>query len=574
MFYLNVDAQDYSKYSLNNDSEIINLEEPEKIKGMFSGQTVMIKDNIIIPIGEIIFPKKVIGEIELFSKYKFKPNKKGVPTYVFKPIDRKYPKCLVCSTVKRKYDNNVIATVDYINWDKKDTFAHGNINNILGTINDLKAIQEAILLKYNLPVYNLKYQFKHIPLLFDNILKTVHNRELIKKDIISIDPEGCKDIDDALSIYREKDTIIIDIHIADVYYLLKNLNMLDLVQNITSIYLTDYIKHMLPTIISSKYGSLIEKEIRLMLSIEIKYDMINKKIQSSRLRKTYGKITKNYSYDNYPKRYFKYAPIIKDVYKLITHQEIEIEDSHKFIEALMIVYNTEFCNILSKEGKSPVYRIQEQNNLSYVPIGNVKLDNFLSIIRSRCAQYSFEKNTHISLGINNYCHATSPLRRLADLINQEIFYTRTNTIINRLEENTTHDSVYSKNNGLDYINQYNQNLKKAYRDIHKLVLAYKVYTSNEYSSSCFIYDADIESNKLFLYFPEEKVTIRTSIIHNKINHMYDIKIEDKKILIINNDKVITTLLLYQLEKVKINGKPNIHLPDKSIIIQFDNLALE
>ena len=58
----------------------------------------------------------------------------------------------------------------------------------------------------------------------------------------------------------------------------------------------------------------------------------------------------------------------------------------------------------------------------------------------------------------------------------------------------------------------------------KLVLAYKVYTSNEYSSSCFIYDADIESNKLFLYFPEEKVTIRTSIIHNKINHMYDIKI--------------------------------------------------
>ena len=111
---------------------------------------------------------------------------------------------------------NILTTVDYTNWEK-DKFAKGNIVEIIGQINDVKASQESILCKYNLPIYNLKCDFKQIPLLYNQLLEKCEDREFIKRDIISIDPDGCKDIDDAMCIYPKDGNIILDIHIADVY---------------------------------------------------------------------------------------------------------------------------------------------------------------------------------------------------------------------------------------------------------------------------------------------------------------------------------------------------------------------
>jgi exoribonuclease R len=587
MYYLQIEKQDYTKYSLVThlpeyivSGEIIHLTDPNKIIGLFDGQPVgniNLLTNEFTPREPIIFPKKIIGELELYSKYSFKPNKRGVPAYLFTPIDKRYPKCIVHSKVKRKYTTNVLATVDYTNWEKNNKFASANINNIFGEINDLEAIQESILLKYNLPIYNLKCNFKHIPLLFNSLLENVIDREFIKKDIISIDPDGCRDIDDALSIYKNTGVTIVDIHIADVYYVLSELGILPLVKNVTSIYLDEYIKHMLPTIISSEYGSLIEKNTRFMLSLEVRYCSENNKILSTRLRKTYGVITKNYSYDNYPKRYFKYAKTIEQIYKLITHEKIVINDSHKLIEAIMIIYNTEFCNILNKDNKQPVYRIQENTNITTTDIEDNQLSHFLSIIKSRCAKYSYTKEEHATLKIDNYTHATSPLRRIVDLINQEIFYTGAKDICNnfsKIAKTCEHSDKTNNILTLNYINNYNQSLKKAYRDINKLVLAHKIYTTAEYTSQCYIYDIDIDTNKLFLYFPDENLSIKTSIIHNKINHMYNIKLNNRTVTISDCEKIISEFTLNTLEEIKINGKPNIHYPDKSIIINFKNIILE
>ena len=110
--------------------------------------------------------------------------------------------------------------------------------------------------------------------------------------------------------------------------------------------------------------SLIEKTIRFMLSIEIVYNTKHNKIISTRLRKTlFGKITKNYSYDNYPKKIFKYSKSIRNIYKSVTKDDAVINDSHKLIEAIMIIYNTEFCNLLKIQGKQPICEIQEKSNI-------------------------------------------------------------------------------------------------------------------------------------------------------------------------------------------------------------------
>ena len=153
-------------------------------------------------------PSYIVGELELFSKYSFKPNKKNTPCYMFRPLDKKYPKFLVNSTLKRNFIKNVLVTIQIQKWENNTKFPRGTIIKNLGQINDKKAIQESLLLKRFLAIKPLKCSFKDIPLQFEKMCKDYSDRELLNGDIISIDPDGCRDIDDAFSI-KPKDKNII-----------------------------------------------------------------------------------------------------------------------------------------------------------------------------------------------------------------------------------------------------------------------------------------------------------------------------------------------------------------------------
>ena len=385
------------------------------------------------------------------------------------------------------------------------------------------------------------------------------NREIITKDIISIDPEKCKDIDDAFSISLIRNILTIDIHISDVYYLLKNFNVLDKINNISSIYLSSKINPMLPAIISNNLGSLLEKSDRFMLSIIIKYDVENDLIISKKLRKTYGHITKNYTYENYPKKINKYFNYIENIYKLVTGTAICINDSHVFIEALMIIYNTLFCRELLSINTKPIYRIQHKkikSNNKYI-INNIdyKLENFINIVESHSALYSMSKDGHNTLNINEYTHATSPLRRIVDLINQELYYNYKSNILDRIT--------------LDFINNYNKNLKKCYRDIAKLKLAHYVYHNSSYTTQCYLYNYNLAKKYIYLYFPNENISIKTLLYGKKIDIIYSLQIDNNSINVIDSmSKTIFNIPILKLTNVRIFGKIDLYNPDRSILLDF------
>ena len=561
MYTLRIINQDYSSYKLVNDVQIeLEYSQPELIFGMFDGDAVDIVDGKITKIQDNS-PPYIVGELELFSKYSFKPNKKNTPCYMFRPLDKKYPKFLVNSTLKRNSTKNVLVTIQIQKWENNSKFPRGIIVKNLGQINDKKAIQESLLLKRFLAVKSLKCNFKDIPLQFEQMCKDCSDREVLSGDIISIDPDGCRDIDDAFSIKPKNGDIIVDIHISDVYYLLTKLNIFDNVENVTSIYLDSYIKGMLPDLISSNIGSLLEKNKRFMLSIEITYNSENKSIVSTRLRKTFGMVRKNYTYDNYPKKYNKYFECVSEIYRLITHQVMEVNDSHKFIEALMIVYNTIFSHITS-EKSIQIYRIQQYNyDKKYTNNCDKSLQHFMDLIQSNSAIYSTKKEGHSTLEISNYTHATSPLRRIVDLMNQEIFYSNRCNLLQKID--------------LDYINLFNKNLKKTYRDIHKILLAFNVYNNESYSTKCYIYDFNVDNNSCYLFFPDENMSIKTKLISYKL--------ADKFIIDKNNNKIIlacektgdkTEIELMKELQVQIYGKPNIFEPDRSIIVDFDLFSVQ
>ena len=556
MYVLHIDNQDYSKYRLINDKETITLNIPVLIRYLFHGDIVNInpehsKIDLIERPNQL---KSIVGELELYSRYSFKSNKKGVPGYIFRPLDYRYPKFIVHSKLKRNSSHNLLVTIQFNNWDKNALFPRGYLVKNLGYINDKKAIQESLLSKYILDMKNIKYSFGDIPLQFNNLIHSNIDREKLTGDIISIDPEGCRDVDDAFTYKNIKDTVILDIHISDVYYLLNKLGMIDKIHNVTSIYLDTYIKPMLPDVISNNYGSLLEKTTRFMLSLKIKYCTKTNKIIETCLRKTIGEVKKNYTYDNYPKKYNKSFKIIEEIYKQITGQIIKIDESHKFIEALMIIYNTYFSKITSDKDIS-IYRIQDKYKADVDLNADSSLGKFLSLITSSSAKYSLQQKGHATLNISYYTHATSPLRRIADLMNQEIFYTNQCSIIDNVS--------------IDFINEYNKRLKKCYRDINKILLAYDVYNTQSYYSKCYIYRYDDSKKKCYLYFPDENISLKTTLLSYKLSDKFSTELSENSIIMTDDTKKeISKISLNKLVNVSINGKPNIYDPDKSLIIDF------
>ena len=555
---LQVHKQDYSKYSLlEKDKEFI-FNEPLKIKYLIHNDIVEYKNEKITLVKRYKLPL-IIGELDLNSKYKFKPNKKGVPSYLFKPLNDCYPAFMVCTNLKRKHNNNLFVTIEFNKWGKGDKFPRGNIVRVLGEIGDFDAIQNAVLYQKNLTNKKMKFNQKKIYQNFRELKKKKSSTDRFqletKNKIISIDPPGCRDIDDALSYYVENSILHLQIHISDVYYLLKNLKLLD-IENVTSIYLKDCVIPMLPNLISNNLGSLIEKEHRYMLSLFIEYDMDNNNVIDYHFKKTYGRINKNYDYDNYPKSINKHFGNVQNIYNIITQRYIHVSDSHKFIEALMIIYNTAFCKKIIQKEDLQIYRIQKKKEREKVSENLDKdLQKFVNIIKSNSAQYSTEKLGHETLNINDYSHVTSPLRRMVDLMNQEIYYTKNSSLLKKLP--------------IEKINNFNKGLKKAYRDIDKLYLSYLVYNNGYKKTKCYIYDFNIEKNKMYLYFPDKKLSIRNKIVSYKIKDKFTVYSENNNLIIVNNENQDKKILpINKLIDVEVNGKPNIYNVDRSIYIKY------
>jgi exoribonuclease R len=100
-----------------------------------------------------------------------------------------------------------------------------------------------------------------------------------------------------------------------------------------------------------------------------------------------------------------------------------MKDPHIWIEELMIRYNKEVATRLKQTG-SGLLRVQKPADAITVATWSA-IDPALSIMAAEAATYEVadaESVTqgHASLGLDAYCHASSPLRRYADLFNQRI----------------------------------------------------------------------------------------------------------------------------------------------------------
>ena len=161
----------------------------------------------------------------------------------------------------------VVEITDYGNERKKP---EGKIIEIIGHINDPGTDIMSIVKGYDLPTEFPPKVLKQA----ENVGKPVSGADMAgRKDVrswqmVTIDGEDAKDLDDAITLTREGENYRLGVHIADVTNYVQEHSALDVeaLERGTSVYLVDRVIPMLPHTLSNGICSLNAGEDRLALS--------------------------------------------------------------------------------------------------------------------------------------------------------------------------------------------------------------------------------------------------------------------------------------------------------------------
>jgi hypothetical protein len=339
------------------------------------------------------------GVIKFHNKYTFGRNEKDVELFEFQPINWRYPKFLVPSNIKRNLlkakepITDYFVVIKYKEWISKIPIGIIDLN-----VGSVKIINN----QYNI----LFHYYPNMPLVKPSPIEITESAlsPTIQHEVYSIDPEGCKDIDDAISY--DKHTNRIGIHIADTDAIIESYNF--------NKYATIYAPHknipMFPENISNDLCSLIETKPRNVITCWIdESDPVTFSFETNIIQ-----VTKNLSYDQAEKLMNK-NDSLKILYEksIILGKQLGIEviDTHKMIEVYMVLYNREMAKHLTCN-PNMIYRNQ-------------------TLFKK--ATYSHVRTGHESLKLDYYTHASSPIRRYVDWIVQKLFKKK-EVKINELED--------------------------------------------------------------------------------------------------------------------------------------------
>ncbi|WP_269616975.1 ribonuclease catalytic domain-containing protein [Prochlorococcus marinus] len=278
-------------------------------------------------------------------------------------------------------------------------------------------------------------------------------KDLTHLKTYSIDDNQTLEIDDAISLERISNQTKLWIHIASPSSYFEYQSAVDMHARklISTVYLSTKTYYMLPEILIKYVISLSDKEERESLSLGVIFNE-DGTVSSSEIVRSLIKVDFRLNYTD-ADELIDYAPkeeedlsIISTILQrrkywrkklgsmeiLESYGKIIVEDnipklkiidptlSRQLISEAMILYG----NIISdftKVNNIPVpYRVQERiDKLTKPKINeqdNQVLNNFLLKKTLGKSYYSLNPLPHSSLGLTSYLHATSPIRRYADLL--------------------------------------------------------------------------------------------------------------------------------------------------------------
>lgn len=250
--------------------------------------------------------------------------------------------------------------------------AEGEITKIIGHINDPDIDILSIVYDYEIPTdfpEEVMEEVKNIPEEVIDLDK-VNKLDLRETQMITIDGEDAKDLDDAISITKKENHFILGVHIADVTNYVKENSPLDLEarKRGTSCYLVDRVIPMLPHKLSNGICSLNAGVERLALSCIMKIDLKGQIIDAD-IKETLINIDKRLSYtivnDILTNENSDYKEEYKDFIEMFsTMEELRNILLKKRIDRGAIEFDFPECKIVLNKKGYPVDIVTRQRNIA------------------------------------------------------------------------------------------------------------------------------------------------------------------------------------------------------------------
>lgn len=349
----------------------------------------------------------IVGIVDYLSRTSQGLSPRGVPLYLFYPLLSSYPPMIVASKSNPKH--NVLATVTYEHWEGK--WPRAGIRAVIGPVGDLVAERKALLLR-SIAV----------------AMKSEDDDAAIDVDlsaydpspwdaVFNIDPDGCVDVDDVFCWRRKAEGAFeFGIGIADVSAWIPEGSTHDCRARAagTTLYADGVAEvPMLSRAVSEQRASLrcdgTPRPALVLVYAGNSAPVWKLCLLTVSRAYTYGSVYAD----------VETCAMLKTALERVLGRPVG-DDSHGWVEAAMIEYNARAADCLRNKG-------------GYLRTHAAATAATDLVERTGCAELAWlgaqsgayadarrcmGTTAHAGLGLDVYCHATSPLRRYADLVNQ------------------------------------------------------------------------------------------------------------------------------------------------------------
>jgi len=352
----------------------------------------------------------LVGTIELTGSSTYGLTKRGIPMYLFTPYDKSYPHFIVgCSEKDKRF--NKIGLIQLEDWTA--TFPRGSLQQTLGVSGDYEA-EELALQWQACPWKYPKYEYE--PKKNDDV------RTELQGVTFHIDPEGCKDVDDVLTFEKITDVCWrVTITISDVAAFVEDGGAIDIMASLIGQTLYNkegkVLRPMLPSAYSEKECSLLPGKQSYGISLQFIWD--GTAICDIQWLETTLRVNDSYSYEEFQASESPYKAPLAAIASHLAQRDVI--DSHEWIEQMMIFYNTEAGKILKKAGMGILRRHSAPDRERWEKyVAHVPALRFLAFSAAEYVLAEERDTVHYGLASDTYAHASSPIRRYADVVNQRV----------------------------------------------------------------------------------------------------------------------------------------------------------
>ncbi|KAM7155550.1 DIS3-like exonuclease 1 isoform 4-T4 [Molossus nigricans] len=223
------------------------------------------------------------------SKEEVQSQGKNAQKILVTPWDYRIPKIRISTQqAEALQDFRVVVRID--SWESTSMYPNGHFVRVLGRIGDLEGEIATILVENTISVAPFsEAQMCEMPVNTpENPWKVSPEQERERRDlrkthlVFSIDPKGCEDVDDTLSVKTLKNgNLELGVHIADVTHFVAPNSYIDIEAKTraTTYYLADRRYDMLPSILSADLCSLLGGVDRYAVSVMWELDKTSYEIK-------------------------------------------------------------------------------------------------------------------------------------------------------------------------------------------------------------------------------------------------------------------------------------------------------